>query len=170
MGLFDLFKKDKEVSIEEMMAIAQKWTDVYMSQFALRKGDSIRSATFIFCSWAIWTYYLQNNRVPKGDIANRYIASTCAFSGLRAELDVVAFADLFKTRFYIFKTDMRGLAESHYPETKQYIPYTTYCAFYHNQLSHNPTAGVDRWLYDDELHEFTGKLIEFWNRMHSNLK
>src|SRR5574344_1598308 len=172
MGVFDFLKTKKNPTVEEMMQKASEWTDVYMSRFALQQKPDVKSAAFVFTSWAVWDYCLNNDRLPKGDVANMYIASTLIYSGFDRKIDVVDFLEVFKTRFKIFKADMTGLANSHYPQTKQYLPFGIFCTIYKNQLSLNPTAGVDPHDYDtsEELHNFTGGFIKYWNLLLADLE
>ena len=71
--------------------------------------------------------------LPKGnknDVANNFIATVCAFVSNTHEIDVLDFVELYKNRFGIYKMDIRGLLNSHYPQTCQYIPTSLYVAFY----------------------------------------
>ncbi len=172
MALFGFLKSNKRPSIEDMMGKASQWTDYYMDHLALKQGAFIRGGMFVFTSWAVWDYCLRNDRIPKGDIANEYIASTLVYSGFDRIMDPVDFLEVFRTRFKIFNADMTGLSNSHYPQTKQYIPYTTYCTIYQNQLSLTPTAGVDRQDYEirEEVFDFTGGFIKYWNLLLKDLE
>lgn len=172
MGIFDFFKSKRNPSIEDMMEKASGWTDIYMDRFALQRKPDVKSAAFVFTSWAVWDYCLRNDRLPKGNVANQYIASTLIYSGFGSKIDVVDFLEVFKTRFKIFKTDMTGLSNSDYPRTKQYLPFGIFCSIYKNQLSLNPTAGVNLHDYDtsEELHDFTGGFIKYWNMLLADLE
>ncbi len=173
MGLFDFLNKKQNRSMVELMEKASAWTDVYLDRFALRKGADIKSAAFIFTSWAVWDYCLNHDCLPKGnDVAAEYIASTFVYSGFDSKIDIAEFFDVFKSRFKIFKSDIKGLLNSDYPRTKQYLPFGIYCTIYKNQLSLEPTAGVD--LHDNEtsaeLIEFTDSFIKYWNMLIADLE
>lgn len=173
MGIFDFLKAKKTPSVEEMMEKASDWTDVYMSRFAIQRGPDIKSAAFVFTAWAVWDYCLRRDLLPKGDVANMYIASTLVYSGFDSKIkDPVDFIEIFKTRFKIFQTDMKGLSNSDYPRTKQYLPFGIFCTIYKNQLSLNPTAGVDPHDLDtgEELHNFTGGFLKYWNMLIADLE
>lgn len=159
--------------MEELIEKASAWTDTYLNLFALRKNPDIKGAAFIFTSWAVWDYCLNQDCLPEGeDVAGEYICSTLVYSGFNDKIDIAEFVDVFKTRFKIFKSDIKGLLNSDYPRTKQYLPFGTYCSIYRHQLSLNPTSGVDPYDYEtnEELVEFTGGLIKFWNILIANME
>lgn len=172
MGLLDFLKGKNPPTIEDMMNKASAWTDIYMECYALRRNSKVKGSIFVFTSWAIWHHCLHNNLLPKGDIANQYIASTLVYSGFDEQLDVLEFFEIFKTRFKIFSIDMNGLANSHYPQTKQYLPFATYCTIYQKPFALEPTSGIDPYDYEvsEELHEFTGGLIQYWNKLTKDLQ
>lgn len=172
MSIFDLLKKRKDISVMEIMEKAFFWTDYYMNNYALQQGSDVKGAVFIFCSWEVWHYCLENDKLQKSnDLAIEYFSSTLVYSGFDKKIDIADFVDVLKTRFKIFNQDIKGLVNSHYPQTKQYLPFSTFCTIYKNQLSLSPTDGVDHLdlMINEQLDSFTGGFIEFWNKFYKDL-
>ena len=169
--IFDAFKT-KRVTIETMMEKASEWTEIYMHQYALCSDTNVKSAMFVFTSWAVWNYCLQSDKLLNDNIATQYISATLVYSGFSEHVDVIDFVEIFKSRFRIFNQDLTGLCNSKYPNAKQFIPFELYCSIYKNQLSINPTEGVD--VNDHEtleaVSEFTITFSQFWNSFSKDIR
>lgn len=167
MGLFDIFNKKKTVSINEMMTKAIQWKNDYITNYSIKTTVNSEKAVFMFCAWAAWDYCLNSDKLPSGDPGTEFLASVQVYTGLDKTMFPDSFIELYKTRFHIFKSDIRGLASSHYPQTKQYIPFALYCVFCKNPLELDPTIGVDQndMAIFDEVVEFTSKFVTFWNKI-----
>ena len=169
MSIFDIFRSKQKKSIPQMIQFADKWSDIYLQKYSIKKNADVKNAALIFCSWAVWDYCMNNDMLPSGnknDIANNYIATVCAYVGNTHEMDALDFLELFKNRFGIFKSDIRGLLNSHYPQTRQYIPISLYVAFYKKTYTPFSDPGLSFIDEDEIIMDFVGKFITFWNNLN----
>lgn len=168
MGFWDFFKSKNKTNMQ-MVEFANKWSDIYLQNHAIKKNDDVKNAALIFCSWAVWDYCMNNDMLPKGnknDVANNFIATVCAFVSNTHEIDVLDFVELYKNRFGIYKMDIRGLLNSHYPQTRQYIPTSLYVAFYKKVYTPFTDPGISFIDEDEQIMDFVGKFIPFWNKLN----
>ena len=174
MCLFDYLKNKTTgiVPIADMISFGLEWRDKYLANYASRINNGVRVESFIYCCWFVWYHCLQHGRVSKDEY---YV--TDFFAHIMANLqeydtrfeDLDFFIPLFKNRYSIFRDDLTGLINSHYPETKQYLPIRTYKAFCLQPLTIiNPSAASLSSLtqeQDDEMTSFVGEFIRFTNEM-----
>lgn len=171
MGIFNFFSK-KMISTKEMISIVDKWTDIYMNQYTTQKNKDIENEIYLFNSWIVWDFCLNNNLMKNSrEHGDEYIANIQYFINQTKNISPEEILFLYQNRYKIYKNDISGLLNSNYPKTKQFIPFSLYCAIYKNQYSHYPSENINMYdnLISDDLHEFTGRLIKYWNKVNSEL-
>ena len=62
--------------------------------------------------------------------------------------------------------DIRGFLNSHYPQTRQYIPTSLYVAFYKKIYTPFTDPGISFIDEDEQIMDFVGKFIPFWNKLN----
>ena len=179
MGLFDFFKNKaadtRYAAVSDMISFGLEWREKYLANYAIKNNSGTRIESLMYSCWFVWYHCLGKGKVS---IDQAYVNDF--FAHLMAHLqdddvrfeDVDFFMPLFQNRYSIFKTDLTGLANSHYPQTKQYLPIRTYKASCLKQmqiLSESETSLSSLTMeQDDEMTTFVGKLIAFINAMNKD--
>ena len=161
------------VPIPDMISFGLEWRDKYLSTYAIKNNKGTRVEALMYSSWFVWYHCLGKGRVSKEpSYANTFFAHLMAHlqdDDARFE-EVDFFMPIFQNRYSIFKTDLSGLINSHYPQTKQYLPIRTYKAFCLKpmQILSDSAASLSSLTMeqDDEMHTFVGKFISFINDMN----
>jgi len=164
MGLFDRFKK-KTVSVDEMINRANRWTNIYMNQYAIQNNVDIKNGIHLFNTWVIWDYCLNNDLIEHG-CHKDFLAKVLAFIWKTKDISGEEFLALYQNRFSLYKKEMRGLLSS-----TSHFPFDLYFAIYKNQYSLDHTKNIDmaKDARKDEMCEFTSKFINFWNVINLEL-
>lgn len=181
MGLFDFFKKRTAnsgiVPIPDMISFGLEWREKFMEKCAIKNNSGVRAESLMFCCWYIWHHCMQKGRVSRDQsYAYDFFAHLMAYlqdDDTRFE-NLDFFMPLFQNRYSIFKTDLLGLVNSHYPQTKQYLPILTYKAFCLKpmQILNESESSLSSltMAQDEEMTTFIGNLISFVNEMNKDLK
>jgi len=158
----------KIVPVTEMIDFGLRWRDIYLDTFALNKNTGTRVEALLFSCWFIWYYCLERDKVSREQsYLNNFFANIMAhLYDDDARFDEVDFfMPLFKNRYSIFKDDFIGLLNSHYPQTKQYLPIRTYKAFCLKpmEIIAPNEASISSLTMEqhDEMNSFVGNLITF---------
>lgn len=173
MGLFNIFKKT--ISVNQMMEKATTWTNSFMEQYVkseVKNRELVKGEVFLFNAWTVWKYCLEHDLLKQSSkTANTFISSAYVYSGADKIMDVTDFYPIFKSRYGMYSDEISGLLNSKYPQTKQYIPFSLFCAIFKNQFKSNVTSGYSMNDIDimDEVLEFTGNIIKHWNYTLSNI-
>lgn len=173
----------------KMTYFAERWSEIYMEKYAINnmpepwspfprsesekiKYNSVdtKNEILIFCSWAAWDYCLNHDLISKfKDDAMEYIVAVSEKVSKTHNIDAIEFFNLYRNRFAIYKTDIRGLLKSHYPQTPQYMPVSLYTAFYKKQykIFTNPESSfIDE---GEDFEKFMNGFIPFWNELNREL-
>ena len=166
MGLFDKFSK-KKVSIDEIIDNANRWTNLYMNQYAIRNSVDIKNGIYLFNTWAIWTHCLHNDLIdnPKG-CHMEFLTHVLAFLMKTKDISGDEFLSLYQNRFSLYQKEIREL------KNPQFYPFGLYSAICKNQYKLNQTVNIENLVNDNESDvfiEFTNKFIKFWNIINSEL-
>jgi len=161
------------VPISEMINFGLEWREKYLANYAVRQDTGTRVEALLYSCWFAWYNCLQQGKVSREQsYVNEFFAHLIAHlqdDDIRFE-DVDFFMPLFKNRYSFFKDDLTGLMNSHYPETKQYLPIRTYKAFCLRPtdiLAPSEASFSSLSMeQDDEMTSFVGKLIRFINDMN----
>lgn len=191
MGLLDFLKKKTSgaqqahsystsnpssefVQISDMINFGMEWRERYINDYAIKNDIGVRVESLMYTCWFIWYNCMQLGKVSKEQwYVNKFFAHLMAHlrkDDKRFE-NVDFFMPLFQNRYSIFKDDLSGLINSHYPETKQYLPVRTYKAFYIKPTEILDVSSASLFTLtmeqDDELTSvFLMKFINFINEMH----
>lgn len=165
---------DSVVPIPDMIRFGLEWRDRYLSDYAIKKDNKVSAEALMYTCWSVWYHCLNNGRVSRDQsYSNNFFALLMAHlqdNDPRFE-EVDFFMPLFKNRYQIYRTDIKGLVESHYPVTKQYIPMCTYKAFCVDQLKIVSPSSISSLSLeeDEEMMDFVGKFISFTNEMNRTI-
>lgn len=157
-----------------MIEFGLEWREKYFSKYAIKDNDKVRAETLMYTCWSVWYHCLNIGRVSKDQAyANNFFAHLMAHlqdSDPRFD-DVDFFMPLFKNRYQIYRTDIKGLVESHYPVTKQYLPTCTYKAFCTDQLKIVTPSPMSSLTLEEEneMMDFVGSFISFTNEMNRTI-
>lgn len=139
-----------------------------------------RFELFMFNMFLGWMFFLERNKIDtSSDIGNQKFLILYRYSleqGIQWEISEMI--NLYRERYNAYKRDLKGLQNSHYPETKQYLPAYTFAAIYYDALRINPDLS---WTdFDNEtafnvekyhqLSDFAGVMIKQINWMFNKLK
>ncbi len=160
------------VPIPDMISFGLEWRDKYLENYAIKNNKGIRIESLLYSCWFVWYHCMTNGKVSREQsYVNQFFATLMAHlqdDDIRFE-DVDFFMPLFQNRYSIFRTDLTGLMNSHYPQTKQYLPIRTYKAFCLQpmQILDESAASISSLTMeqDDEMCIFVGNLIKFINKM-----
>lgn len=179
MGLFDFFKNKaadtRYATVSDMISFGLEWREKYLANYAIKNNSGTRIESLMYSCWFVWYHCLGKGKVSRDQAyVNGFFAHLMAHlqdDDVRFE-DVDFFMPLFQNRYSIFKTDLTGLANSHYPQTKQYLPIRTYKAFCLKQMQilRESEASLSSLTMeqDDEMTTFVSKLIAFINAMNKD--
>lgn len=158
------------VSVSDMIDFGLEWRDIYMVNYSTQYNKKVSAEVLMYTCWSVWYHCLNANKVL-GDqnYVNKFFAHLMAHlqdCDSRFE-HVDFFMPLFKNRYQIFKTDIDGLVNSHYPVTKQYLPINTFKAFCLEQLKIVSASSLSSLSFEEEeeMMDFVGKFIAFTNDM-----
>lgn len=174
MDIFNFLKKKSNGSI--YYHFAKKWSNRYFIKTHNKKTNAAYAENLIFNFWAAWIYYKETNTISyyseNGDKELIYglrllygkIISICP-------MPYEYFSELFRIRQNLYHSEIYGLLKSDYPRTKQFIPFSLYCALEKNPLKFVPTKNINKDIDDDDdFDEWMYKIMKHWNHMITDIE
>lgn len=166
MGLFDwLSLKKKEVSIQEMRNLTEKWASDYTQNYRVSGKGVMEHELYMFCGWIVWDYMLNNGYLPE-NAHETYLPFIHEKVNKVKKLSDDEFYSFYGRRFKLYKSELRRLRTSDRP----YLMETLYGALYKSMFLEEDTY-YDAALNDEigEICEFMDKFIAFWNKVNKEL-
>lgn len=155
--------------LKNISNVANKGVTVFEENSKINLSASSTFEVFMFNILLAWTYYLERDYIDtSSNIGDQKLMILVALAkGLELNLDIPQIVELYRERFKNFKEDIRGIQNSNYPQTGQYLPAYTFAVIFYHQLELSPNLSWsdtdDFENFDPEkmmdLSDFTGTLI-----------
>jgi len=115
MGLFDwLSPKKKEVSIQEMRNLTEKWASDYTQNYRVSGKGVMEHELYMFCGWIVWDSMLNNGYLPE-NAHETYLPFIHEKVNKVKKLSDDEFYSFYGRRFKLYKSELRRLRTSDRP-------------------------------------------------------
>lgn len=160
-----IHSKKKEISIEEMKEMTERWFSDYISNYRVSGKIVMHHELYMFCGWIIWDYMQCNEYLPSNayDDYLPFIHEKVDKFEMLTEKDFRLF---YSRRIKMYKKELRRLMSSNKP----YLMESLYGALYKSfSLEEDPY--YDCIFYNEmrEICEFMDKIRRFWNKVNKEL-
>lgn len=123
-------------------------------------SDEGKFELFMFYFFLGWTYFLERDMIDRSaESAQITLLYIYDYSSrvLRMPLKVDEMIKLYRVRVDTYKKDIRGVQQVDYPNTKMYLPSSTFAGIFVEPLADSPYLGwtdfEDMSLFDSDLYE-----------------